>query len=1086
MLRMILSADRRRNSGEVIERICAAAEKGVGGQILIVPEQYSHTTERELCAAGGDSISRYAEVLSLTRLASRLFSIYGGVCEEYLDKGGRLLSVYLAAEQVRSRLKYYAAVSTKPEFLGRLGAAMEEFMSCCLTPEALKEASERVSGQFAQKLEELALLYESYLSVCKTGRSDPVTRLERLCMLLRETDYAAEHTFYLDGFSDFTAIEREIVTELLRRSPGVTVALCTDGSGKNIFRAAERTRTELKKAAARWNVPVETARAADGGTTALDRWRAGMFSAAGETIEDSSALALHQAQSVRGECEYAAWRVRSFLRAGARCRDIGIALSSREVYAPMMQRLFARMGIPAYFAGNDDILRQPLFAAVLAALEAVERYEREKVLAFLKSGFAPLDADGVDRVEKYAFTWDIHALAWEEPWTMHPDGYGAKWDEESQTALAELERLRAQAVEPLRALRRALRAAQNVGQMMQALDEFLAQLGAAQIQQARADALEQAGEKQAAQQARQLYDILILAMEQTYQVLGACVMEPEQLTAVFRMLLSQYQAGTIPATVDQVQIGAIESFRSLRVRHLIVLGAEEGRLPSFSAPLGVFTEEERQRLLAMGLSLAPAQEERLDRELGWIHAALSAAEQSCALCYSGAEPSFLFTRSRQMFPTLAVTTEDDIVFATDTADAAARLLRTGESAAQTEPALQKAMRELAQRCGYTLDTLERGTVRALYGKELSLSASRIDRFAACRYAFFLYDGLRARPWKQARFDAPLFGTFVHYVLEKTVKEAMERGGFATLTDEEVTALAQKHAAAYTGTYLPELEKRGARAAYLFARNVREATAAAVDIGRELRASDFVPRDCELRFAADGKLPPVEVETPLGRGVLSGMVDRVDLYETAGGAYYRVIDYKTGRKDMDYAGILCGEGLQMLIYLFALKEHGAQVYGKKLFPAGVLYVPAREDMERIEPGMTEEELDALRAKHKRRKGLLLKDEALLQAMEHSGDEKPRYLPYQMKKDGLSGDLATREQMTLLEALVRREITEMTGQILAGQVEPNPILRGPMRSSCMYCDFARVCHKDACRHENRYIAEIRAEQFWQEAERRMQNG
>ena len=55
----------------------------------IVPEQYSHETERALCARGGDTISRYAEVLSFTRLAARVFSVCGGVCEEYLDENGR-------------------------------------------------------------------------------------------------------------------------------------------------------------------------------------------------------------------------------------------------------------------------------------------------------------------------------------------------------------------------------------------------------------------------------------------------------------------------------------------------------------------------------------------------------------------------------------------------------------------------------------------------------------------------------------------------------------------------------------------------------------------------------------------------------------------------------------------------------------------------------------------------------------------------------------------------------------------------------------------------------------------------------------
>ena len=161
---------------------------------------------------------------------------------------------------------------------------------------------------------------------------------------------------------------------------------------------------------------------------------------------------------------------------------------------------------------------------------------------------------------------------------------------------------------------------------------------------------------------------------------------------------------------------------------------------------------------------------------------------------------------------------------------------------------------------------------------------------------------------------------------------------------------------------------------------------------------------------------------------------------------------------------------MLIYLFALQKNGEQRYGRKIFPAGVLYVPAREDMERIDPGGGPEELEALRAKHRRRKGLVLRDEAVLQAMEPS-EGTPQYLPYQLEQ---------------LERFVMRSVQEMTGQMLTGRLEPNPILRGPMHSSCMYCDFAQACHRDSCKHANRYIAAVKAEKFWDELERRARHG
>ena len=68
----------------------------------------------------GGTAFRFAEVLRLYEVASRVFSIYGGVSEEYLDEGGRLLCLYLAADRVKSQIKYYASSLLRPEFLKQL------------------------------------------------------------------------------------------------------------------------------------------------------------------------------------------------------------------------------------------------------------------------------------------------------------------------------------------------------------------------------------------------------------------------------------------------------------------------------------------------------------------------------------------------------------------------------------------------------------------------------------------------------------------------------------------------------------------------------------------------------------------------------------------------------------------------------------------------------------------------------------------------------------------------------------------------------------------------------------------------------
>lgn len=58
---------------------------------------------------GGDRVSLYAEVLSFSRLANRVFLAAGGMGEPELDAGGRLLLMHQAVKAVSRQLTVYAA-----------------------------------------------------------------------------------------------------------------------------------------------------------------------------------------------------------------------------------------------------------------------------------------------------------------------------------------------------------------------------------------------------------------------------------------------------------------------------------------------------------------------------------------------------------------------------------------------------------------------------------------------------------------------------------------------------------------------------------------------------------------------------------------------------------------------------------------------------------------------------------------------------------------------------------------------------------------------------------------------------------------
>ena len=187
---MIIGTDWKKNKEKVLKMLAQDVSNQLEGRILMVPELVSHQTEREMAACAGDTASRFAEVLSFTRLARRVAEHAGHGIMECLDNGGRVVAMAAATRQLHSKLKAYASVETNPEFLSCLLDAVDEFKRCCVTATDLMSASKQTEGSLAQKLEELSLILESYDSVCARGKRDPRDQMTRLLEQLEECDFA--------------------------------------------------------------------------------------------------------------------------------------------------------------------------------------------------------------------------------------------------------------------------------------------------------------------------------------------------------------------------------------------------------------------------------------------------------------------------------------------------------------------------------------------------------------------------------------------------------------------------------------------------------------------------------------------------------------------------------------------------------------------------------------------------------------------------------------------------------------------------------------------------------------------------------
>lgn len=1095
MLTLLAGRAKTGKSQAVLDHI--AARPGGRDQILLVPEHASHQAEVDLCRTCGDSASRFAEVLSFRRLSDRVLSITGGAARVTLDAGGKLLTLEKALLEVAPELTVYRRPSRKSAFLRQLLDLFDELRCYEVSPEILYEQAQAIPGAAHDKLRDLSLLYAAYEARLFRPGLDARDYMTKLCDSLEASGYARDKDIYIDGFTYFTAQERRCLSILLRQSHSVTVTLLGEpDSREEIFEASLRTLGRLRRLAEQEGTPVKVEVLASRDESALGHLERRFFGESAPYEGDSSAIRLLQADTVFSEVEQTAAAIRRLLAEGkCRCREITVAARNIETYESVIETVFERFQIPAYLSRRSDILEKPALSLLTGVLaSAGGDYEYDDMFRWLKTGLAGLTPEECDELENYVLKWEVHGGIWlrDTDWAENPDGYGVPWTPAREARLARVNALRRRVQAPLSRLAEGLKTGETAAAKVNALYNFMEELSLQDALEAHMKAQAEAGRLQEAEETAQLWEILCDVLDQFVEIVGDEPMELEEFTRLLRQVLTEYSVGTIPVSLDQVQVSGVARNDRHTAKYLFLLGANDHVLPTPGQGGGILGEDDRELLAQRGIELAPTGMDQMGIELQNLYAALAQPTESLTVSWpvadvSGAElrPAFVVDRLLTLFPALRVQREPALksyrltapLPALESAVPGGLLWRRLEE----EPVFRPRLEAMARAASQTRGSLSPRAVRALYGQRVSMTASRLERIRTCHFSYFMEYGLKARPRVPAAFDAPQIGVFLHFLLEHVTRDVQSLGGFAQVDRETLHALTRRYIDEYVQQELPNLQNRNARFRYLFARLRNTACAVVDQAAEELRCSDFVPLAFELSFGDGRDLPAVVVSEPDGELRVGGKVDRVDGWLRDGKLYLRVVDYKSGKKSFDLSAVRMGLDIQMLLYLFALQKTGAAYFGAEIEPAGVLYLPARDEILSAQRNIPPEKLQAEREKQLRRSGLLLAEPQVLQAMEHEALTEPRYLPLRVNRSGdLSGSLASAAQLGKLGRYVETLLRDIAREVRGGNIDADPCCHTEEDSPCRYCDWAPACHFQDGRDSDHlnYILPVKPEEFWRE--------
>ena len=596
--------------------------------------------------------------------------------------------------------------------------------------------------------------------------------------------------------------------------------------------------------------------------------------------------------------------------------------------------------------------------------------------------------------------------------------------------------------------------------------------------------LQRQGRQQEAEDQKRTWSSVMDLLDVMERMLAGQPMTIREFRDSFSVCAAGCSLGRIPQTLDSVQIGGADRIRVTGKKAVILLGANEGEFPLLSSEDGLFTDRERKTLAGLGLEIAGNLEERIleERFISWQ--ALSCPTKQLTLVRSLGDlagkmryPSALISSFREIFPNSPVLHPNDLPPDYFCRTEKTLFLQYARSFTEKTPFAASAeallfkdgwggkvqkLKETGSSRRFSLT--DPALARKLFGKELRVSPTQIDVFFSCRFQYFCRYGLHLKPRKRAELNALSRGDIVHFLLERVLSG--EYGDFRNLSDPELSALLEQLLSDYLDQALGGGKEKGPTFLYYY-RRMRDA---ALRIFKALRAefsqTKFVIAGLEEKVEPNARiLPltvPVDEETSV---VVTGKIDRVDLFREADACYARIVDYKTGKKAFDLSDIAQGLNLQMLLYLFALWKNGREEYAN-VTPAGILYMPAHEPVPALPRNAGEEEVEAASEKGYTMNGLLLDNQDVLCAMEP--DLAGRFLPVSLsrtsKSESLKGNyLAAAEDFQNLELYTEGLLRSMADQLLSGEIEPDPYRNGDKRP-CNYCDFRAVCgheSKDAFR-------------------------
>lgn len=1094
---------------EIMQR---AAEEPGRNFLIIVPDQFTMQTQKDLVMRSDRDGILNIDVLSFGRLSHRILEEVGTKEMPVLDDTGKSLVLQKVAADLKEQLPAMGSLLHKQGYIHEVKSAISEFMQYGISTQDMDKliTSAQKRGALAMKLRDLKTLYRGFQDYIRDHFITTEETLDVLRRSLSKSKILKGSVVVFDGFTGFTPIQNRLIQELMRVC-AETIVTVTIGVGEDpykmdgeqkLFHLSKKTVADLEKLAAEAEVERGEDLFVKGGPNrfakapALHYLEQNLFRYQYEPYAgEQQEIHMFEALSPREEVHQTALYIRHLIREqGMTYRDIAVVIGDLEGYASYVETEFGQLEIPCFLDRTRGIVLNPMIEYIKSALQLyIKDFSYDTVFHFLRSGMADISREEIDELENYVIRTGARGYrTYSRLFTRRTEelqGNAEGSEQAEEKTMERLNRIRQQFMDAVEILH--MGSQEKAGDYVSHLYDFLEQNQVQQKLLNYQQQFEKEGDLSRAREYAQIYRLVMDLLDQVYELLGEEEISRQEFADILEAGFGEITVGTIPQNVDRIVVGDMERTRLKQVKVLFFLGVNDGNIPKNASKGGIISDMDREFLIESGTEMAPSPRQQMYIQRLYLYLNMTKPSEQLYLSYAkvnsegkGIRPSYLIDTVRKLFPAMSVeypqnrSRLEQIEGRQEGARYLAEELREYVEGTLPEEERQDfylmyrayeadaAGRDLLTRAAfrrYRESGLSRIVARALYGQQLENSVSRLETYAACACRHFLQYGLSLQEREEFGFEASDMGTVYHAVLENFAGKLAESNlTWWDFTEDFAAKAVKESVEAYAATYGETVLYSSARNEYAITRMSRILTRTVLTLQKHLKQGSFQPDDYELSFRFAEDLDSIHVDLSEDEKMhLQGRIDRIDVSEDAEHVYVKVIDYKSGNRKFDLAALYYGLQLQLVVYMNAAMEMESRKHpDKEIVPAALLYYHIDDPTIETPVELTDEQINEQILAKLRMNGVVNSDPEVVERLDRYMQDKSVVIPVEKKKDGsfsARSGVLSREEMQLISSYVDAKIRSIGREILDGKIAANPYEKGN-EEACTYCAYKKVCGFD----------------------------